>query len=383
MQNLNDLIFNTNPFLSHLCKLSDLVGEERTILHAGPPFYSANEIPPPVMNSIVIAAIYEGWASDKRTVLGLIDSGAIRISPAQDFNVVVPLAGVVSNSMVLMAVVDNQDSSLVKYSVINEGVDHCARLGKNDPYLVGHLKWLNGDFSDWLNECLVEKIYLLPLIFESIANGDDCHANTSYSSKKMISILSGFDLSPPDKARQEFLDNCPAFCLNLWMCVASLILDKFGKSSSDEVVTHAGGNGVRFGVKTSRSDGEWKVVSSPFINGENDNGLEDAISLGALGDSAVVDFFGLGGQLLTLLPEARSRLSKHLPYDIEVRAKNTMLFECDDYEGMSGVSLITSVDKCRKHEKGPLVLLGKIDANGVLGRVGGGVCDIPYAIFNK
>ena len=48
-------------------------------------------------------------------------------------------------------------------------------------------------------------------------------------------------------------------------------------------------------------------------------------------------------------------------------------------EGLAG-SVIDAA-RCAHLQRGPLVLLGMIDAAGEAGRIGGGVVDVPPALF--
>ena len=74
------------------------------LLHAGPPLRSScspGGVPAPVLNAALAAILYEGWAADEAGARELVRSGSVSFHAAQDHAVVVPLAAVVSPSMLL------------------------------------------------------------------------------------------------------------------------------------------------------------------------------------------------------------------------------------------------------------------------------------------
>ena len=90
---------------------------ERWVLPAGPPFRSASELPQALRNSVLIGIVYEGWAADKAAAEVLLDAGGVTLAPAQDHDVVVPLAGVATPSMYAIEVSDGMRPVKRKYSV--------------------------------------------------------------------------------------------------------------------------------------------------------------------------------------------------------------------------------------------------------------------------
>ena len=79
---------------------------ENMLLHAGPSFASPDLITLPILNSACVAAVYEGIARDFDQAEAMIMAGEILLKPAQDHDVVTPLAAVVSASMPLHTVYD-------------------------------------------------------------------------------------------------------------------------------------------------------------------------------------------------------------------------------------------------------------------------------------
>ena len=156
--------------------------EDNFLLHAGPPF----EDEPPtrtILNSACVAAVYDGLASDLDTAEKMILNGDIKLFPAQDFNVVTPLAAVVSPSMPLQAIYDAHRGLVRTFSPINGGNAPAARLGLKSMKVVEHLKWLNSEFAETLASGLAEGISLIPIASESLTRGDDFHGRTAQATR--------------------------------------------------------------------------------------------------------------------------------------------------------------------------------------------------------
>ena len=118
--------------------------------------------------------------------------------------------------------------------------------------------------------------------------------------------------------------------------------------------------------------------SAPVPRGAIDAAHGARSAVGALGDSAVVDFCGLGGQSLQFAPLVLQGVSAALPADALQRPER--ILACAVLELQEGLCA-TSALRCVEAGVGPLVLIGMIDKEGQAGRIGGGVVDVPVALF--
>ena len=375
-----DLIQQCKPQWSGLCKVRDVIGERQLLLHAGPPFYGAERIPAPVMNSLAISAVWEGWATDYAQARQLILAKEIQVGAAQDHHIVVPLAGVVSPSMALMTIQDANQPTKRKFSVLNEGMVHCTRLGKLDAALLGHLSWLNGDFADWLTARLVQPIDLLPVINAALADGDDCHGRTIVSSALLHQRLADMSKTHIPTEINDFLQQSLAFALNVWMAACSLMMAAAEGVAGSSLVTKAAGNGIEFGIQLAAAPGKWFTIAASAVNGAIDPSHQGRRALGALGDSAVVDFMGLGGQVLNTAHASREALGNYLPANALQRPSMAL---AGAFTGFDDRLAVTCARKVVTSGAGPLTLLGMIEAKGEAGRIGGGVADAPVALFER
>ena len=88
----------------------------RVLLHAGPPFRGAP--PAPVIHAAIQALLFEGLAPTAAAARDLLLQGGAQLRPAQDYGIVTPLAQVVSASMLLVAV---EQQNQVCYAPLIEG----------------------------------------------------------------------------------------------------------------------------------------------------------------------------------------------------------------------------------------------------------------------
>ncbi len=351
-------------------------GVERRLYHAGPPIVDTLKIAAPLMNSLCLGAIYEAWANDYDSAAALILSGDVEILAAQDHDMVIPLAGVLSPSMAILKISDANNLEQVFFAAINEGNELATRLGKFDLNFIEHLKWLNGSFARWLGTTAETPIDLLPIIKESLLLGDDCHARTLNGSKLIHEAL--FLNHGCDVKTKEFLNESGAFALNFWMGAAGLCLAQASGLEGCSIVTKVGSNGHEFGIQIAGNPGKWIVEKAPVPVGQILPGFSGKQALPAIGDSTVVDFLGLGGQCLSYAVATLEALKSLLPVDTLERTTGVL---GSHFDAIGLKNAATSARQCCASRKGPIVLIGMIDKSGESGRIGGGFIDVPHSIF--
>lgn len=365
----------TRPVWTGLLPAREVIGEDQTLRHAGPPFRNWDQVPTPVRNSLALACLYEGWADTVQEATDLLSRGTVTFLPAQDTHLVVPLAGVISPSMTLHRIGD-MATGRVKYAVLNEGMDHCLRVGALDMQIPEFQRWLNGPYSQWLATRLDQPVELLPLLGAALAQGDEGHSRTLAGSALFADLLID-DRTPP--AIVDFQRRCGAFALNLWMAAAALMLSAAEGVADSQMVTRAGGNGVDFGIQLASEPGHWRTVPADPPAGPVETTHQGHGAVGAIGDSAVVDVLGLGGQSVAGAPAVLDGLEGYLPRHASERPQKLLPLRLPDANGLrTGLSART----VREHGLTPLVLLGMISDTG-RGRIGGGVYTPPVALFDE
>ncbi len=378
VQHLHHSACAVMPSWTGVRPLQDILPPEtRLILHAGPPFRNAGELPAAIRNSVLVGILYEGWAGNKAQAQVLLDEGGVQLAPAQDYGVVVPLAGVATPSMYLIEVSDSNQPENKRYSVLNEGMRWCTRLGIFAEEMIPHLRWLHQDLGARLAASFQGPVALAPIVQASLLNGDDGHARTLYASGLLADIIVSWGIN--DEKSTSFLYGAMAWALNYWMAASALVLAAQSSAAGIDPILKVGGNGLRFGLQLASSQG-WLVVDAPAIAGHKDAGNEQAQALGALGDSAVVDFVGLGGQCLDLAGLSAKNLQAFLPADYLNRQSRFLISKLPFLAGRLG---ITDLAQVIATDTGPLVLLGMIDAAGERGRIGGGVATVDARLLQE
>lgn len=326
------------------------------LLHAGPPF--EGEMPLAVRNACVQALLFEGLARDERQARAMLSSGAVELQPAQDHGVVTPLAQVVSASMPLAVVGDDRS---VAWAPLVEGPPPALRFGTEVPEARSRLSAIAALGLERLGPLLrASPVALAPIVARALAEGDECHARTGAANAALLDVVAGL----PDADRAA-LQASPGFVLTLLMAAACWRLRR-GRQGLAAV----GGNGVAFGLRL-HGDARWHRHPATPPVGTRMPGHADTEALGAIGDSAVIDFCGLGGQALAAAPALRDEWRAVLPDALAVRRAAVI----DPATGLVDVQRIATSGVP------PLVDLAILDGHGVHGLIGRGVYQPDAALF--
>lgn len=372
----------TQPVWNRFNTAADGVGlAENVLLHAGPAFASPDHVTAPILNSACVAAVWEGLARDFDQAEAMIRAGEILLKPAQDHDVVTPLAAVVSASMPLHTVYDAWRGQHRIFTPINGGARPAMRLGLRSEAVLDHIRWLNTRFLDVLDGGLAEGIALVPLAVVGLMGGDDCHGRTPVAGKALAEELK--DRTPngiTDEDALEFLHSSPSLFLNLWMAATKIMMKLAEGIEGSSFVTAAGGNGREVGIQISGRPGEWFTTPAKPPVGAFDMDLPQDRALGAIGDSAVVEAFGLGAMAIDLSPEQKKGLGAYLPGDAAARSSGLSV-GAHPYFRALGVDLGSTARGAVAQGAGPVISLGILDRLGEAGRLGGGIYDMPVDPF--
>lgn len=327
-----------------------------TLLHAGPPLRGAP--PPAVLQAAIQALLFEELFADPDAARAAIGAGKVRLEPAQDHGVVTPLAQVVSASMLLhvVAVGDTR-----RHAPLVEGPPPALRFGSLDPGARQRLRILQASFDDSLTAQLrAAPLDLAAVVEAGILGGDECHARTGAAGAALTEALASRDA----RAATALAGN-PGFVLPLLMAAASAALVH---RASDVVAI--GGNGIDFGLRRRGAAGWRQLPALPPVGGRLP-GDELTPPLGAIGDSAVIDYCGLGGQALAIAPQLAAEWRDCLPADALLR-RDLITFAGSGIVDAGAVAALG---------RGPLVNLAILDAAGKTGLIGRGIYEVPPALF--
>lgn len=342
---------------------------DRTILHAGPPIIPGR-VARPLVNSAIMAILYEGWAGDVVSAAAMLKRGDVRLLPAQDHHAMVPLAAVLSPNMAAQIIVDAGNSDNIVVSPLNGGMALAQRLGLCSRQVLSHLRWINGNLASTLEIIADRDVPLIDIADAALMDGDDCHSRTSSATSRLVQVLA--PRLGGDTPERRFLDKASGFFLNLWMAAIKCIA-KAGEGGRSSVVTALGGNGVEVGLKLGGETGRWFTTAAVAPSGSLLPGYTQNDRLGAIGDSALVDAMGFGAMTLASLPVAESNaneLASLLP-------RQHSLF------GRSRIHVGMPARRIVEQSVVPEIVLGILDRGGAGGRIGGGIYQPPFELFAK
>lgn len=343
--------------LRRLVRLEDARQDlpSRTLFHAGPPY--RGEAPKAVMNAAAQAALIAGWAEDTEIACRLLKDGDIALKPAQDQGIAVPLAMVLSPSMWCFEVGDEHS---VFHAAMSEGIPPALRFGADAPECVDRARTWCPLAAALLNPALEHLPPVAQLTAAALERGDECHAITAAGNQLFVEALGEI----PDSLKSDLQSN-PGFVLGIWMAWAGWKLRQ-----SESTIEAIGGNGIDFGWRP-RGSQSWRTVFAPVPSGAFFKKERAEFGLGAIGDSAVVDICGLGGQSLRFAPNLIEEWRHALPDDVRTRREHII-------DPQSGI-----VDPARVREcgTGPIVNLAIVDRDGGGFPIGRGAYVVPPELF--
>jgi len=330
----------------------------KVLLHAGPPFRGAP--PPPVINSAIQALLFEGLSSSAAEARELLRRGEVGLQPAQNHRVATPLAQVVSASMLMLAVAQKGE---ICYAPMIEGSAPALRFGSSSPECLRRMR----DVGAWIESRVAPLVRNAPVAIDeliriAVAGGDECHARTSVANEALAARLRGLDARSVERLRAM-----PAFVLPLLMAAACAVM----RSHRCEIEA-IGGNGLEFGVRR-REEREWRQLAARAPRGARFDGTGTLTPLAAIGDSAVIDFCGLGGQALSAAPLLAAEWSAALPADALSRRQSVL----DPRTG------IVDPGRVLGSALAPLINLAIIDRDGGAGLIGRGFYSPPVELFSE
>ena len=361
------------PALTRIAKLKEMLPNlpDRTLLHAGPPFRNLDQLPRPMINSLIAAAKLAGWAADEKEALSQLQNGTLHLRPAQDFDVVTPLAFVVGPCAYSLEVKDMAAPTRRRFSPLNDGpLPYALRLGNGHPD--GHklLHRLTEHIGPELAEMLSEPIPLLPILDHGLCNGDDLHGQVAAAQERIRTYFP--DSSDPETS--AYLASANQFCLNIIMAAASLMIGAGSGDTNSNMVVACGGNGQEIGYKLASDPKTWITRPAAPPVGPKFPGQEAASALQAIGDSAVIDALGFGAASLRKSPSLTDSYRGHIHPDYLTNAAHAPFV--GPHPALSDSSLMLGLDLARPRTCLG-INLGMVEATGKNGLIGRGVSPWP------
>ena len=350
--------------------------------HAGPPFSSTEEIPAPVLNALIGAVLHERWAGTREAARNLIERGEIRLRPNHDLGTVSPMTGVVRPGQTLMRI-ENRAGEGVTYATLAEAGRLVLRFGFYDEKVAAGLDHLDRVIGPAIEDALPKAgLPLLPLISDGVALGDDVHQRNLGGMYGFVRHLA--ELENP--VRAWLLDN-PQHFLNYAMAAAKLALDQAQGIVGSSIVTAIARNGSACGVRIAGGGSRWFTAPASVPDGSFFAPHSRANAQADLGDSAIMEAYGLGGAIAHCSPELARTMRQDWTAASAAGSRMRTLFNLSHpaivpvLAGPDGVGL--GLDARRVVAAGEPVRIhtGIAHRDGTTGWIGIGVATAPVACF--
>ncbi|MEA2217762.1 MAG: hypothetical protein QOJ35_388 [Solirubrobacteraceae bacterium] len=259
--------------------------------HAGPPIAS-RAMCGPMRAALGVALALEGvGGGDPTAALALADAGEVALLPNHDAGGVGPMSGVVTGSMPVLVARDEATGETA-WCPLNEGSGKVLRYGADDDEVVRRLQWMRDVLAPELARALAAHgpLDLLELHARSLELGDECHHRTEAGTQLIARAL-----APLCEEVDAFIRGNGQFFLNVAMVFSKLALVCASGVPGSPLVTAVARNGVEVGVKLSGTGERWFTGPAALPDpAALYPGHEPAEMQADLGDSAIIEVYGLG-----------------------------------------------------------------------------------------
>jgi hypothetical protein len=293
---------NAQPFWIDIVPAYKAIGLDRyTLLHSGPPI-SWDMMCGPMRGAIIAALKYETIATNDDEAFNIAESGKIKFEPCHHYRCVGPMTGIISYSMPLI-VVKNQENGNLAYSTLNEGAGDVLRFGAYSDNTIKRLKWIETVLAPVLKK-MIEKsggINLKVIIAQALNMGDELHMRNGASTSIFIkTILNHLVETCEDHSKlveiSKFLTtNNDQFFLNFAMAANKASADAAHNIEYSTLVTAIARNGVDIGIRVSGLGDQWFTAPAADVEGLYFSGYSKDDANKDIGDSAIMETCGIGG----------------------------------------------------------------------------------------
>jgi hypothetical protein len=360
------------------------------LLHCGPAIAWA-EVCDPLRRSMRAATVAEGWADDVEEADHLLAAGTVRLEPAYEHDVVVPMASAIGPSAPVF-VVDNREGGTRAFAPINQGPGETAWFGRETPAAIERLVFLRDVAGPMLREVLDRSgpIDVFVLAAQGVQIGDDVHMRTQGTTSLLIRDLLPHLASLPDDGRVElarFLSANHLFFLNLAMAAAKSVALWAEQVEGSSIVTMMCRNGTSYGVRLAGSDQVFLAAAPPVSQAMYYPDYGPETSAPDIGDSAILELVGLGGAAAAGSPAVAGFLGGTISDAVAVTeematicAGQSTRFKLPTWNN-TGTPLGVDARYVVELNTTPKVTTGILHASSGVGQIGAGVAAAPAECF--
>jgi hypothetical protein len=371
-------------------------GMKKTILHAGPPI-TWRSASGPLKGAVIGAILYEGWAEDATKAERLVEEGEVAMDCTHHYNVVGPMAGVISPGMPVYELKEDKYGTRT-YSIFNEGIGKVLRYGAYNREVLKRLKWIGETFAPVLKAAIRRMaketggLPLKPIIAQALTMGDDCHNRYNAATSLMIRqtvphmISTGFGRKQLAEAARFMNDN-NFTALNLGMAASKAMTLAAHDIKHSTIVTAMARNGTDAGIWVSGLGKKWFTTAAPVPKGLWFPGFSEKDANPDIGDSAITETAGFGGFAMAAAPAIVSWVGGNVQSAIEVTNRMYQITQTMNkhflipFLDFKGTPTGIDIRKVLKTGIPPTLNTGIAHRNAGVGQVGAGTVSFPIAVF--
>ena len=367
----------------------------KTLTHAGAPIAWSNMCDP-MKGTMIGAMLYEGWAATQEEALARLASGEVTFLTNHDQGAVGPMSGTISPSMPLF-VVRNTTHGNMAYTNFCEGIGRVLRFGAYGPETIERLKWIAAVVAPAIKAALTGiagGVNLKSIQSQALLMGDEVHSRNAAATALFHMAIGGalagssFDRG---EAREtlNFIAATSQFFLNLSMVASKAIMDATHGTPGASVVTAIARNGVTTAIRVGGLGARWFEAPSDKPVGLYFPGFKAEDANADLGDSAICETAGYGGQALAASPAlvqlvggsvAQANAYSREMYDITCTRNPVMSLPNLEFAGApAGIDVRKVVDTGIR----PVVTTGIAHKQAGIGQIGAGIVRVPMACFTQ
>jgi len=365
----------------------------RTLLHAGAPV-AWDQMCAPMQGSMIGTVLYEGWAKSAEEAQSLLGRGEIPFAQCHDRGAVGPMSGVISQSMPLF-VVRNATHGNTAYSNFSEGIGKVLRFGAYGPQVLEQLRWIEKVLAPAIKAAVArahDGIDLKSIQSQALLMGDEVHSRNAAATALFFMAIapplaaSDFD-RPSAAAALAFVAANSQFFLNLSMAASKATMDAAHGVEHSSIVTAIARNGVTTAIRVSGLGKRWFEVPSDTPVGLYFPGFKQADANPDLGDSAICETAGFGGQSLAASPAlvklVGGSVAQAIGYSREMvhvtwTRNPTMSLPNLEFAGApAGIDVRKVVDTGIR----PVLTTGIAHRQAGVGQIGAGIVRVPMGCF--
>jgi hypothetical protein len=294
------------------------------------------------------------------------------------------MAGVVNPSMPVWVARD-EATGKVAWCPLNEGSGKVLRYGADGPEVLERLKWMRDVLAPELKAALSARgpLDLFDLHVRSLALGDEAHHRTEQGTALTLEALG---IEHPEV--RGFIAGNGQFFLNLAMVFSKLALDCAADVPGSPMLTAIARNGVEVGIRLSGLGDRWFVGPAALPDpAKLYDGFAPADMNPDLGDSAIVETYGLGALAIAASPLSVPSVGVK-PEDVEridAECRQVAAGFSAEIKFPDGRDSILGIDarKVAATRLAPPVHTGIAHKQPGIGQIGGGITHPPLVAFDE